>query len=201
MMRSKFVMAGIVGPAIYAVVLVSLGLLEPGYDPISQSMSELGAVDAPYAIVMNTLGFPLLGVFFMIFAVGVNRGISGGEGTRIGPFLMIISGVFLILTGVFPCDSGCVDVTVIGGLHSLFATLAALTMIPVPLAIVPRVYGDASWRSYVWFCWFTTIVTSIVSVFYMFESLEAFTGLLQRLAVAFPLVWAEVTAFKILRGS
>ncbi|MFQ5833372.1 MAG: hypothetical protein ACE5H4_11755 [Candidatus Thorarchaeota archaeon] len=49
MERSRLVMAGIVGPVIYAVVLVGLGLLEPGYDPISQSMSELGAVDAPYA--------------------------------------------------------------------------------------------------------------------------------------------------------
>jgi hypothetical membrane protein len=163
-------------------------------------MSELGAVDAQYAIVMNTLGFPLLGLFFMLFAVGVNRGISGGEGTRVGPFLMIISGVFLILTGVFPCDSGCIDVTVIGGLHSLFATLAALTMIPVPLAIVLRIYDDLTWRRYVWFSWMTTIITGLLSLLYVFETLESLTGLLQRLSMGLPLVWTEVTAIKILQN-
>jgi hypothetical membrane protein len=194
------VVAGVVGPVIYAIVLFVLGVLEPGYDPIGQSMSELGAVDAQYAIVMNTLGFPLLGLFFMLFAVGVNRGISGGEGTRVGPFLMIISGVFLILTGVFPCDSGCIDVTVIGGLHSLFATLAALTMIPVPLAIVPRIYDDLTWRRYVWFSWMTTIITGLLSLLYVFETLESLTGLLQRLSMGLPLVWTEVTAIKILQN-
>ncbi|MFX1605046.1 MAG: DUF998 domain-containing protein [Promethearchaeota archaeon] len=199
MTRSFFVYAGIIGPIVYAIVLFTLGALEPGYNPISQSMSELGDVEAPYAIVMNTLGFPLLGIFFILFAVGIHQNISSGEGTRIGPFMMAMSGIFLVLTGIFPCDAGCIDVTITGGIHSLFATLAALVMIPVPLAIVPRIYSNPFWHSHVWFSWVVIILTSLFSLLYMFPDLEDYGGLLQRLATAVPLVWMVVTATKILR--
>jgi len=191
---------GIIGPIIYAIVLFTLGALEPGYDPILQSMSELGDIDAPYAIIMNTLGFPLLGIFFMLFAVGVHQNISSGEGTKIGPFLIVISGLFLILTGIFPCDPDCIDVTVTGGLHSLFATLAALVMIPVPLAIVPRVYSNQTWHWYVWLCWVVVIISGFFSILYMFPEFATYTGLLQRLAMAPPLVWMMITAIKITRS-
>jgi len=46
---------GIVGPIIYAIVFTVSGFLWPGYNPISQYMSLLSALDAPYAIVMNAL--------------------------------------------------------------------------------------------------------------------------------------------------
>lgn len=189
---------GIIGPIIYTIVLFTLGVLEPGYNPILQSMSELGDIDAPYAIIMNTLGFPLLGIFFMLFAIGVQQNISSGVGTKIGPLLIAISGLFLILTGIFPCDPDCIDVTVTGGLHSFFATLAAILMIPVPLAIVPRVYSDQGWHRYIWLCWIVVIISGFFSMLYMFPEFAAYTGLLQRLAMAPPLVWMVITAIKIL---
>lgn len=197
MSKSLFVYSGLIGPIIYAIVLFSLGILEPGYDPISQSMSELGAVDAQNALVMNTLGFPLLGLFFILFSVGVHQNISSDKAARIGPLMIAISGVFLLLTGIFQCDSGCIDVTLHGELHSFFATLAAIVMIPVPLTIIPHIYSDESWRHYIRISWFIVIMASIVSLLYMFPELEAWTGLLQRLAMAGPLIWIEVTAFKI----
>jgi len=181
------------------LVLFTLGALEPGYDPIRQSMSELGDVDAPYAFIMNTLGFPLLGVFLILFAIGVHQNISSAKGSWLGPSMISISGAFLILTGLFPCDAGCIDTTVVGGLHSLFATLAALVMIPVPLAIVPRIYLNPAWRRYIWFSWIVVILTGLFSILYMFPELEVYAGLLQRLAIAAPLVWIEATAFKIVK--
>ncbi|MFW9792782.1 MAG: DUF998 domain-containing protein [Candidatus Thorarchaeota archaeon] len=199
MTRSIFVYSGFIGPVIYAIVLFTLGALEPGYDPISKSMSELGAVDAPYAIVMNTIGFPLLGVFFILFSMGVHQNISSDKSSIIGPLMIALSGVFLILTGIFQCDSGCIDVTVVGETHSLFATLAAIVMIPVPLTLVPRVYYNERWRRYIWFCWVVVILTSLVSMLYMFSDFETINGLLQRLAIAGPLIWIEVTAYKIVK--
>lgn len=201
MSRSLFVYSGLIGPIIYAIVLFSLGILEPGYDPISQSMSELGAVDAQNALIMNSLGFPLLGLFFILFSIGVYQNFSLDRTARIGPLMIASSGVFLLLTGVFQCDSGCIDVTLNGTLHSFFATLAAIVMIPVPLTIIPHIYSDESWRYYIWFSWIIVILAGIVSLLYMFPELESLNGLLQRLAMAGPLVWIEVTAFKIYQRS
>ena len=49
-MDSKYhrimIIIGIVSPVYYFLLLSILGLLWDGYDPISQSMSEIGAVDS-----------------------------------------------------------------------------------------------------------------------------------------------------------
>jgi len=62
---------GIIGPITYAIVLTVLGVLWPGYNPVRQYMSELGAVDAPHAFLMNVLGFHVLGVSMVALGLGL----------------------------------------------------------------------------------------------------------------------------------
>lgn len=67
---SLLAVCGISGPVIYAVVVIILGLLRPGYNRVIQVMSELGEVGAPNAIIiMNTVGFPLLGIQIIAFGL------------------------------------------------------------------------------------------------------------------------------------
>jgi hypothetical protein len=51
--RSIYIYSGIIGPILYSIVPFALGTLEPGYDPISQPMSELG--DLPSALTRDIL--------------------------------------------------------------------------------------------------------------------------------------------------
>ena len=51
-------LVGVVGPAGFLVLVTVLGMLWDGYDPIRDTQSELGAVDAPYRLVMNLAGGP-----------------------------------------------------------------------------------------------------------------------------------------------
>jgi len=95
---------GITGPILYTIVVIVLGLLRPDYDHVMQSMSELGEVGSSNAIIMNTAGFALLGVLMIAFAFGLHRDISGGNGSKIGPALVALSGTALVITGIFPCD-------------------------------------------------------------------------------------------------
>jgi hypothetical membrane protein len=118
---------GILGPIIYAIVIGVMGALYPGYSHISQSMSELGATGAPHAVIINTLSFPLLGLFFFIFAFTVHRSIEKNKASLIGPCLVVLSGFSLVMTGIFQCDPGCVDVSWRGRTHSVFATIAAVS--------------------------------------------------------------------------
>ena len=97
---------GIIGPISYAIVVIILGFLQPGYSHVTQSMSELGEVGAPNAIIMNTAGFPLLGLLMIAFAFGLHRGISEGKGSKIGPALVALSGAALVITAIFTCDPG-----------------------------------------------------------------------------------------------
>lgn len=133
---------GIIGPIFYTIVLITLGLLRPGYSHIIQSMSELEEVGGPNIIVMNTIGFPLLGLLLIAFTFGLHRGISEGKGSMLGPGLVVLSGIGLVGSGIFPCDQGCVDVTIISKMHSISASIAAFAMILAAFTISYRLKND-----------------------------------------------------------
>ena len=90
---------GVVGPIAYASVLATLGVLWPGYNPIRQYMSELGAVDAPHALVMNVFGFQLLGISMVALGLGLYRGLSKGWDTVVGVALILLEMSKCRLTG------------------------------------------------------------------------------------------------------
>lgn len=48
---------GIIGPILYTIVVITLGLLRPSYNHVTQLISELGEAGSPNAIIMNTAGF------------------------------------------------------------------------------------------------------------------------------------------------
>ena len=61
---------GIIGPILFTIVLITLGFLQPGYNHITQYMSELGAVNAPYANIKNT-GLFIIGILIVFFSFGI----------------------------------------------------------------------------------------------------------------------------------
>lgn len=61
---------GIIGPILYTSVLIIVGLLRPGYNHVTQYMSELDEVGGPNAIIMNIAGFTMLGLLMVAFAFG-----------------------------------------------------------------------------------------------------------------------------------
>ena len=57
----------IIGPILLTVLIIVLGFFQLGYNHILQYISELGAVGAPNAIVMNVFGFILVGSSIFVF--------------------------------------------------------------------------------------------------------------------------------------
>lgn len=189
---------GISGPIVYTIVVVTLGFLQPGYNPITQTMSELGAVDAPYALVMNTAGLSALGLMIIAFAIALNRAIRG---SKIGPALVAVSGAALVLTAIFPCDSGCVNVTLVGTIHSIFAMVAAFAMILALLPISQSFKEERHWQGYTRDSLITFVVGLSLSTVYGFNIFEPWNGALQRATMGVLLLWMEVVAIKLLRIS
>ena len=198
-MQKFLAFCGITGPIIYAAVVFTLGFIQTDYNSIAQSMSELGATNAPYALIMNSMGFALLGIVMMAFAVGLHRGIKGQP--KIGPILIGLSGFSLILTGIFHTDPGWVDVTLSGLVHSIFATIAAFSLTFAPLFLLQRLKNDGRWQGYVTYSVVSPIVALLISAMYGFMVLEPWAGLLQRISMGVMLLWVEVMAIRLLRIS
>lgn len=197
---------GIFGPILFTFVVFILGLLRPGYDHIAQSISELGEVGGPNAIIMNTVGFALLGALMIAFAFGLHRGINEGKGSKIGPALVALSGAALIMAGIFSCYPAGVDTPTVGIIHYVFITIYASAMILAPLALSPGLRRDRLWQSYVTYSLITVVVAGALSALfvitvYIFNVFEPWKGILQRVSMVAPPLWMEVMAIRLLRLS
>ena len=192
---------GIVGPILYTIVVFTIGLLRPGYNYLTQHISELGEVGGPNAIIMNTAGFMLLGVLMIAFALGLHRGINEGEGSKIGPALIAMSGAGWIAVGLFQVDPNSVNVSFTGMMHGLGAMAIGLGFSIAPFAIARRSKKDRRWESYRIYSLATGVVTVIIGLVFIFGGIEGWMGALQRIVIGVPLLWIEFMAIQLLRLS
>jgi hypothetical membrane protein len=107
-------LVGVVG---YLVLVTVLGMLWDGYDPIRDTQSKLGAVDAPYRLVMNLAGFMGVGVSILAFAAAYHRLLSPSSARTLAAGLLVVAGVGMVVVRFLPCDAGCVDVMGTSRLH------------------------------------------------------------------------------------
>lgn len=101
----RLLMAGIAVPILYFANLLVNSLLYPGYSHVTQYVSELGAADAPYAPLFNSV-IVLLGVLGVAAGFGVYFAVRrlGGIGVLAALSGLLVSfwGIGTVLAGVFP---------------------------------------------------------------------------------------------------
>ena len=92
-------------------VLVSYGVIGgaawPGYDHLTQYLSELGAVGAPYADMISWGGFFLFGVLIIIFALTAYLALPKSSGSALGFLGIAWYAAGSLMAAFFPCDAGC----------------------------------------------------------------------------------------------
>lgn len=93
-------LAGIAGPVLFWIGVVVLGTLTPGYSIISDYISTLAAVNAPYAIFQRA-NFLVFGGSVIAFAFALARWTRQGWRPWPGIVLIGIFGAGLIGAGVF----------------------------------------------------------------------------------------------------
>ena len=91
-------LCGIVAPISFTTVVVVLGSIQPGYSHLSQTISSLGDIGAPNAAIQN-INFVVTGMLTLAFALGLQRGIGDGKGSKVGPALVALWGMGLIASG------------------------------------------------------------------------------------------------------
>ncbi len=198
--QAVLAICGIAGPVLFAVVIVILAALRPGYSHLSGTISGLGAVGAPNAVFV-TADFVVLGALLVAFAVGLHRGIGEGRGSRVGPALLAVGGVGFVLWG-FPADfedpqSFTALVHGIGG-------FIAFALIVAPFFVSRRLRRVDAWRDLSSY----SLVTGVVAVPVFVVSLiligvedSSIIGAVQRLFFGVLLLWVVILAVRLLRLS
>lgn len=76
-----------------------LGYRWEGYNPVRQSMSELGGVESSYMGTMNIFGFSLLGVMTVLFALSLGRLWKEDKVGVLAAVSLLGGGMFMFLVG------------------------------------------------------------------------------------------------------
>ena len=169
------------GVAMFVVVVVGLHLLQPGYDPQSQLMSELVLGQHGWAMFLA-----FLGIASAIF--GIQIGISNCVAGRWYRFLLDVTALFFLAAGIFPL--GKTTLIHIGAIAIAFV-LSVFVMYFFPTSA-----GRASPAGPRAFSWSLAAGFAIAIAL---SQLGIPIGISQRLAAACLLLWLGIVSWKLLR--
>ncbi len=200
-----FSLSGVIAPLLFIILVLGLGMLEPGYNHLTQMMSILGGVEGVRGITFNA-GVALIGILIIASGVGLHKSISNGS--RIGPVMIVVGGLGLIGSAIFHCNVDCANVisqTFVGIMHILCAFIAGMNLAVSPFFIFLRIHKDPVWKDYRWFTLAMGIFANIPGVMlwvsFFTTRMPEIEGLIQRLGIVFPLIWMGVMSFKMLQLS
>jgi hypothetical membrane protein len=192
-------LAAIVGPIYYVGFVALLGLLWTGYDPVRQTQSELGSVEAPHGLLMNVGGFMLLGVVTLAFAGAYALVLRSSAWKLAAIAALAVAGLGLITVGFFPCDAGCVDVTRTGELHSVFSMPSAIGLPAAMMLSASALRADgrlgSSWQTASFGLGLLTLASGPVIAA---ELLPDVDGLLQRAGMGTAVLWISAVSLRLL---
>lgn len=196
---------GLVAPLLWAAAIVLAGELRPGFDHVSQYISELGERGSSTEIFMRFGGFVASGVLIVGYAaafhVTVARVTDRPRLTLLVAVLVALNGIGRIGAGIFPCEPGCATPEVFSQrLHGLSATIAFLAIAAAALLgtllfrrnIRLRPLGAYSFASGCAGLIFLALMSAS-------EATHVHTGLYERLASGVLTLWLFVTAWRLLR--
>lgn len=190
-------LAGVVGPLLFWLVVFLLGALTPDYSHMSDFISTLGAVGAPYADVQR-VNFVVLGLAIGAVALKLHRWFDDRRRPSLGTMLLALFGLGIIGAGVFPshpADPGSTTELLHNAASGvgLFAGLLGIALTSRRLHRVDRwpqrLFGAPG-----------TVATLILTAGLFAYSIDtAWVGLGQRLFVGTLTLWVAYVSTRLLR--
>lgn len=194
-------LAGIVGPLLFAVTVLVVGSLRPEYSHVNQFMSELGEAGGHFSWLMKYFGFVLPAVFILIFVLAFRTCFPRTPMSKIGTFLLVVFAVSMFLAGVFPCDVGCSppDPTPDQKLHDFFSILAFPSFTAGVFFWGLFLFRDASWRRFGIYALGTAILSLVLLILMILsEASREGTGAYQRLYLGALFLWLMILSARLL---
>lgn len=138
----KLKYAGITGTLLFWLMVIINGFIYPGYSHINQFISELGAMGAPLAFIINYAGIIPFGIGIALHSFYVYKSGPSNKSRFTTLTFLATSGLLFIVAGFYNCDARCSfeDISTEGLIHNIAAMfaflLAVLAMISFGIGIL-----------------------------------------------------------------
>ena len=190
--------AAIVGLGAYVGGWWLAGSVRDGYDPREQAISELFELGAPWTSRgWVVAGLLLSGVALIAFGPALDRGLPGTG--RLGPLLVVTSGVFTVLVVGAPCSPGCPGTgsAFNDTAHTITAGVGYASLVTAPLAFAWRLRQVAP-RLAAWSWTLGGVAVAGFAIRYL-GVLPQWLGAQQRLFNTIADLWYLLVAIHLLR--
>ena len=175
--------AAVVGVGIFVVVVLSLHVAQPEYDPVNQLMSELALGPHGWAMFFAFAGIAvaLVGLQFSIAALGAEFAVRG---------LLIIAAICFLAAGVFPLGQTSM-------IH-ISAIAAAFVAAVLAMYLFPSLAGRAAALATKSISW--SLAAAVAISVALGHSLIPI-GIGQRLAATFLVLWILLVGLRLWHAS
>lgn len=192
-LERRFAIAGLVGPPLFVIGFVVLGLIKPGYDPTTQVGSEGSLGQLGWVQITDFLVF---GAMMLIFASGLWLGFGDRLSGRIGSVLIAMVGVGSLAAGAFVTDPVHASVVTSHGIaHRIASTGAFLSFAGAGFFFAKRFWSRRTFAIY-------SIVTgALVPVGILLIGPSTNRGLVQRGLLIVLCTWATILALRLRQQS
>lgn len=196
---------GLVASLLWAAVVVLAGELRPGFDHLSQYISELGERGSSTEIFMRFGGFVASGFLIVGYAAAFHATVARfTDRPRLAllvALLVALDGIGRIGAGIFPCEPGCASPAVLSQrLHGLSATVAFLALAAAALLGAILFRRDMRLRPLSAYSFASGCAgLTFLALMSASEATRTHTGLYERLASGVLTLWVFVSAWYLLR--
>jgi hypothetical membrane protein len=194
-------MVGVASPIIFIALVVVMGSLYPGYSHLTNFISDLGALDAPYEAPLpqvQRFNFFQFGVGISVLALALYNGME--RPSRIGLAFQLAIGLGIFLSGIFPGHRSHPE-SHESLLHTLVGVPAFLLIMLVPLITGWAFRKREKWRDLAPYSLAMTPV--LIAMFILMGHADSrpggAPGLFQRLFVSTWIVWMILVSSRLYR--
>lgn len=192
---------GAAGPVLFLALATLLSTLDPLYDARARPMSELALGPGGWLMTVN---FWLFGLAIIAFALGLFRSLV--RPSRVGTALLVVAGLGIIASGMFPTDRLGAPETGNGQIHNLLFLLVFLALIVSYIFSALAFRREQGWGDLA-LC--TALMpAAVVALLVLFigfstdpgDPLYGYGGLVQRVLIAVAFGWMTVVGKRVVFG-
>jgi len=195
-----FAFCGMIGPFFYAMIWILGGILQPGYNHITDDVSTLLAVGAPNKLLFDVMD-ATYAVLMIIFFASLHWTINKGKGSILGPVFFASSFILTLVSVFFPLDAGGGKISQTAQIHGILVGLMVFLSILGFLAMWGRLRKADGWKGYDTYTLITLIVTLIFGLLAAIPIGIEIMGLTERLVATSMGQYFFVVGLKVYRTS
>jgi hypothetical protein len=199
--QKLYAICGMLSPVVFTLIWIIGGIIQPGYNHISDDVSSLMALGAPYRLLFTTMNI-INFVLAIIFLIGLVLAIKELEGSIVGPVILLAGQILGIIVPIFfPLNYGGEPTGFTGIMHFIIVMITGFIALGGMIAMWRGLRKVDEWKGYDIYSLITLILTLIFTMILVIAAGSEIMGLVERLVIIINGQYIFILALKTYRMS